>query len=147
MEYKKLNRLLKLSMLITGVLAVLSGCSSTAKWEKEVDNYAPYIGTSITVSHSPNNIHTIDLQETSSKVVDVKDRNVRYAYSSLRIYYGKYASPLKNFKEFDDFDLDSLDRFDITWLDDSIAEIEVYRFTENREGVLQETIQLDVRDE
>ncbi|GIP44735.1 hypothetical protein J45TS6_31940 [Paenibacillus sp. J45TS6] len=144
MEYKKLNRLLKLSMLITGVLVVLSGCSSTAKWEEEVTDYAPYIVTSITVSHSPNNIHTIDLQETSSKVVDVKDRNVRYAYSSLRIYYGKYASPLKNFKEFDDFDLDSLDRFDITWLDDSIAEIGVYRFTENRERVLQETIQLDV---
>lgn len=144
MEYKKLNRLLKLSMFITGVSVVLSGCSSTAKWEEEVTDYAPYIVTSITVSHSPNNIHTIDLQETSSKVVDLKDRNVRYAYSSLRIYYGKYASPLKNFKEFDDFDLDSLDRFDITWLDDSIAEIGVYRFTENRERVLQETIQLDV---
>ncbi|MCY9141309.1 hypothetical protein [Peribacillus frigoritolerans] len=130
-------------MISIGITAILFGCSTTNEWKESVSKSSPISGFSFLTSHSPNQVHIIDLQEISTRTIDEKDKKINYGYSSLRIYYGEYGSKLKKYKEFDGFDLATIDNFEVKWQDDNVVLINVYRKDEDGTRFKDETIRLD----
>ncbi|MEC0275458.1 hypothetical protein [Peribacillus frigoritolerans] len=126
-----------------GITSILFGCSTTEKCKESVSKSSPISGFSFLTSQSPNQVHIINLQEISTRTIDEKDKKINYGYSSLRIYYGDYGSKLEKYKEFDGFDLATIDNFEVKWQDDNVALINVYRKAEGGTRFKDETIRLD----
>jgi len=133
-------------LLITiGITAILLGCSQTDEWDERVNELSEYpeSGFSISTSHSPNQVHIIELKEMSVPIIDEKDKQIEYGYASFRIYYGEYGSMLEKYEDFPGFDLTTVDQFIVHWQDDNIAFIDVYRNKEDGTRIIDETIRLD----
>jgi hypothetical protein len=96
-------------------------------------------------------VHIIDLQEISTRTIDKKEKRITYGYSSLRIYYGDYGDygdydsklEMEKYKEFEGFDITTIDEFEIKWQDDNVVLINVYRKSEDGTRFKDETIRLD----
>ena len=126
----------KYFLITLGITAILFGCSSSASEGTE-------IGNSFLTSHSPNQVHTIDLQEMAIERFDRKDNEVYYNYAGFRIYYGEYGSILEKYKQLKGFDLSTIDNFVVNWQDDNVVLIDVYRKFDDGTSFKDETIRLD----
>ncbi|PGZ94918.1 hypothetical protein COE51_21975 [Bacillus pseudomycoides] len=139
----KVSLLLKYWMISIGILAIFCGCSTTDEWEGEVSESSLVSGNSFLTSPSPNQVHIIDLQEVSTGVIDEKDKKISWGNTSFRIYYGDYGNKLENYKDFEGFDLMTVDNFEVKWQDDNVVLIDVYRKAEDGTRFKDETIRLD----
>ncbi|TDL32760.1 hypothetical protein E2R51_08790 [Jeotgalibacillus sp. S-D1] len=142
---------MKKILVLMGILICLFGCSNGMEMGEEKNNFTVEPGFSILTKASPNQVHIIELKEMMEKRAapqDLKDNEIMYTYSyhSFRIYYGEYGNLLEKYKEFDSFDLTTVDYFDIQWTNDNLVTVKVFRKKDDGSSYEAESIKLDASD-
>lgn len=128
-------------------LLACSACSNGIEYSSNLNtDESELYSFSIKTSASPNQVNIIELKEMGRDFEDIKDNKMFQTYHSFRIYYGEYGSILKEYKEYVQFDLSTVDYFDTQWINDSLVTINVIRKKDDGSTFKAESIDLDISD-
>lgn len=139
--FKKWWLLIGVSAFFFTHLSDLQGFFNQNKEELDLFSF------SIQTSASPNQVNIIELKEMGQNVKEVKGNHKSPVYHSFRIYYGEYGSMLEEYKEYEQFDLSTVDGFDIQWMNDDEVTIHVMRKKEDGRRFTAESIELHLSSE
>lgn len=138
-----LRRWVLFIVIAVSLLACSNGIEYSSKQNKDKHELFSF---SIKTSTSPNQVNIIELKEMGKNFEDIKENKIFPAFYSFRIYYGEYGSVLEEYKEYIQFDLSTVDYFDIQWINDSLVSINVIRINDDGSTFKAESIDLDISD-
>ncbi|MCM3721173.1 hypothetical protein [Solibacillus isronensis] len=134
-------------VLFIGIAVCLLACSNGIEYSSNQNNDKhDLFSFSIKTSASPNQVNFIELKEMGKNFKDINENKTFPAFYSFRIYYGEYGSILEEYKEYVQFDLSTVDYFDIQWSNDSLVSINVIRIKDDGSTFKAESIDLDISD-